>query len=505
MFVVRKNETEYKGDVLKERETFGSRMGFILVSAGCAIGLGNVWKFPYMAGKYGGAAFILIYLVFLALLGLPVLVCEFAVGRASRKSTARAFHDLEPEGANFHNFSYMSMVSNYVLMMFYTMVAGWMIYYVYVMGSGQLHGKSAEVIEDKFSGMLASPGLMVAITLAVIVCCIGICSLGLQNGVERVTKVMMLALIVLMMVMAVNSLMLSGNGEGLKFYLVPSIERANARGWGNVLFDAMTQAFFTLSVGMGSMEIFGSYIGKERKLSGEAKSVMYLDTFVALMAGIIILPACFAYGISPDKGPSLLFMTLPNVFNHMPGGRVWGIMFFIFMSFAALSTVIAVFENIISISIDMFGWERKKSLIINLIGISVLSMPAVLGFNKLSGITPMGEGTNIMDLEDFLVSGNILPLGSLLFVLFCTRKNGWGFDNFVAEADMGIGKPFPKYLRKYMSYVLPLIIIVIYFKGYYDTFAPKGTKLLCIWMGVAALFVLFIGYLAFGRSRDKRS
>ncbi len=267
----------------------------------------------------------------------------------------------------------------------------------------------------------------------------------------------------------------------------------------------MTQACFTLSVGMGSMEIFGSYIGKERKLSGEAKSVMYLDTFVALMAGVIILPACFAYGISPDKGPSLLFMTLPNVFNHMPGGRVWGILFFIFMSFAALSTVIAVFENIISISIDMFGWKRKKSLIINLIGISVLSLPAVLGFNVLSGITPMGAGTNIMDLEDFLVSGNILPLGSLLFVLFCTRKNGWGFENFVAEADNGIGKPFPQYLRKYMSYVLPLIIVVIYFKGYYDTFAPKGPKLLCIWMGVAALFVLFIGYLAFGHGRESRT
>ena len=487
-----------------EKEQFKSRLGFILVSAGCAIGLGNVWKFPYMTWKYGGAAFILIYLVFLVLLGLPILVSEFAVGRASRLSTARAFHKLEPEGSNFHKYSYMGMIGNYALMMFYTMVAGWMVYYVYVMGSGQLHGQSVEAIEDKFLGMLASPGLMVAITLAVIVCCIGICSLGLQNGVERVTKVMMLALIVLMIVMAVNSLMLSGNEEGLKFYLVPSIERANARGWGNVLFDAMTQAFFTLSVGMGSMEIFGSYIGKERKLSGEAKSVMYLDTFVALMAGVIILPACFAYGISPDKGPSLLFMTLPNVFNHMPGGRVWGILFFIFMSFAALSTVIAVFENIISISIDMFGWKRKKSLIINLIGISVLSLPAVLGFNVLSGITPMGEGTNIMDLEDFLVSGNILPLGSLLFVLFCTRKNGWGFDNFVAEADTGIGKPFPQYFREYMSYVLPLIIVVIYFKGYYDTFAPKGTKLLCIWMGVAALFVLFIGYLAFGRGRSRR-
>ena len=442
-----------------DREKFASSLGFILVSAGCAIGLGNVWKFPYICGQNGGAIFIVIYLLCLLLLGYPILTCEFAIGRGSGKSVGSALKELAPKGGNWHKFSWYAYAGNYLLMMFYT---------------------------------------------AVIVCCIGICSLGLQNGVERVTKIMMLALIVLMIVMAVNSLMLSGNEEGLKFYLVPSIERANARGWGNVLFDAMTQAFFTLSVGMGSMEIFGSYIGKERKLSGEAKSVMYLDTFVALMAGVIILPACFAYGISPDKGPSLLFMTLPNVFNHMPGGRVWGILFFIFMSFAALSTVIAVFENIISISIDMFGWKRKKSLIINLIGISVLSLPAVLGFNMLSGITPMGAGTNIMDLEDFLVSGNILPLGSLLFVLFCTRKNGWGFENFVAEADNGIGKPFPQYLRKYMSYVLPLIIVVIYFKGYYDTFAPKGPKLLCIWMGVAALFVLFIGYLAFGHGRSRR-
>ena len=487
-----------------ERENLKSRLGFILLSAGCAIGIGNVWKFPYMAGQGGGGAFVLFYLIFLVILGLPIMTMEFAVGRASKKSPVKAYQALEKPGQKWHIHGYFTLAGCYLLMMFYTMVAGWMVYYVYVMGSGQLHGGSVEAIEDKFTGMLASPGLMVAITLAVIVCCIGICSLGLQNGVERVTKIMMFALIVLMIVMAVNSLMLSGNEEGLKFYLVPSIERANARGWGNVLFDAMTQAFFTLSVGMGSMEIFGSYIGKERKLSGEAKSVMYLDTFVALMAGVIILPACFAYGISPDKGPSLLFMTLPNVFNHMPGGRVWGILFFIFMSFAALSTVIAVFENIISISIDMFGWKRKKSLIINLIGISVLSLPAVLGFNVLSGITPMGAGTNIMDLEDFLVSGNILPLGSLLFVLFCTRKNGWGFENFVAEADTGIGKPFPQYLRKYMSYVLPLIIVVIYFKGYYDTFAPKGPKLLCIWMGVAALFVLFIGYLAFGHGRSRR-
>ena len=388
--------------------------------------------------------------------------------------------------------------------MFYTMVAGWMVYYVYVMGSGQLHGGSVEAIEDKFTGMLASPGLMVAITLAVIVCCIGICSLGLQNGVERVTKIMMLALIVLMIVMAVNSLMLSGNEEGLKFYLVPSIERANARGWGNVLFDAMTQAFFTLSVGMGSMEIFGSYIGKERKLSGEAKSVMYLDTFVALMAGVIILPACFAYGISPDKGPSLLFMTLPNVFNHMPGGRVWGILFFIFMSFAALSTVIAVFENIISISIDMFGWKRKKSLIINLIGISVLSLPAVLGFNMLSGITPMGAGTNIMDLEDFIISNNILPLGSVIFVIFCASKNGWGWDNFIKEANTGKGIKFPTCIRNYMLWVIPVVVAIIYLKGYYDMFQPKGNTYLIPWMIVGIAMLILVGWIVFGHSKKNK-
>ena len=487
-----------------DREKFASRLGFILVSAGCAIGLGNVWKFPYICGQNGGAIFIVIYLLCLLLLGYPILTCEFAIGRGSGKSVGSALKELAPKGGNWHKFSWYAYAGNYLLMMFYTMVAGWMVYYVYVMGSGQLHGGSVEAIEDKFTGMLASPGLMVAITLAVIVCCIGICSLGLQNGVERVTKIMMFALIVLMIVMAVNSLMLSGNEEGLKFYLVPSIERANARGWGNVLFDAMTQAFFTLSVGMGSMEIFGSYIGKERKLSGEAKSVMYLDTFVALMAGVIILPACFAYGISPDKGPSLLFMTLPNVFNHMPGGRVWGILFFIFMSFAALSTVIAVFENIISISIDMFGWKRKKSLIINLIGISVLSLPAVLGFNVLSGITPMGAGTNIMDLEDFIVSNNLLPLGSLGYVLFCTRRNGWGWDAFMQEANAGEGLKFPVGLKTYVAWGIPVLIAFIYLKGYYDMFSPKGLAVLAVWMIVSLLVLAFVGWIIFGNKKTKR-
>ena len=484
-----------------DREKFASRLGFILVSAGCAIGLGNVWKFPYICGQNGGAIFIVIYLLCLLLLGYPILTCEFAIGRGSGKSVGSALKELAPKGGNWHKFSWYAYAGNYLLMMFYTMVAGWMVYYVYVMGSGQLHGGSVEAIEDKFTGMLASPGLMVAITLAVIVCCIGICSLGLQNGVERVTKIMMLALIVLMIVMAVNSLMLSGNEEGLKFYLVPSIERANARGWGNVLFDAMTQAFFTLSVGMGSMEIFGSYIGKERKLSGEAKSVMYLDTFVALMAGVIILPACFAYGISPDKGPSLLFMTLPNVFNHMPGGRVWGILFFIFMSFAALSTVIAVFENIITMSVELWDWSRKKSLIVNLVMILVLTMPAVFGFNLLKNIQPMGAGSTIMDLEDFLVSSNLLPLGSLVGVLFCVRKNGWGWENFIKEANTGKGKHIPNWLRSYMAYVVPALICFIYLKGYYDTFSNRSLPILIGWMCFAVILLVLIFWATFSKSK----
>ena len=333
---------------MKERETFGSRLGFILVSAGCAIGLGNVWKFPYMAGKYGGAAFILIYLVFLVLLGLPVLVCEFAVGRASRKSTARAFHDLEPEGANFHNFSYMSMVSNYVLMMFYTMVAGWMLYYCYAMAAGKLAGKDSVQVADYFTGLQDSAGTMTLWMIIVVVLSFGVCSLGVQRGLEKITKVMMICLLALIVVLAVHSLTLDGAMEGVKFYLVPDFAAMAEIGIGNVIFGALSQAFFTLSIGAGSMTIFGSYLGKDRSLLGESLHITILDTFVALMAGLIIIPACFAFGVEPGAGPGLVFITLPNVFNQMTGGKIWGALFFLFMSFASLSTVIAVFENIIS-------------------------------------------------------------------------------------------------------------------------------------------------------------
>ena len=462
---------------MKERETFGSRLGFILVSAGCAIGLGNVWKFPYMAGKYGGAAFILIYLVFLVLLGLPVLVCEFAVGRASRKSTARAFHDLEPEGANFHNFSYMSMVSNYVLMMFYTMVAGWMLYYCYAMAAGKLAGKDSVQVADYFTGLQDSAGTMTLWMIIVVVLSFGVCSLGVQRGLEKITKVMMICLLALIVVLAVHSLTLDGAMEGVKFYLVPD-------------FAAMAE------IGIGNL-------GKDRSLLGESLHITILDTFVALMAGLIIIPACFAFGVEPGAGPGLVFITLPNVFNQMTGGKIWGALFFLFMSFASLSTVIAVFENIISYSMDRKGWSRGKAVIVNMVAMILLSLPAVFGFNILSGIQPLGAGTNIMDLEDFIVSNNILPLGSVVFVMFCVSKYGWGWKRFIKEADTGEGLKFPANVQKYMLYVIPAIVVVIYLKGYYDMFSPKGPVVLTVWMIVSLLVLGLVGWIIFGKNKTK--
>ena len=488
---------------MKERETFGSRLGFILVSAGCAIGLGNVWKFPYMAGKYGGAAFILIYLIFLVLLGLPVLVCEFAVGRASRKSTARAFHDLEPEGANFHNFSYMSMVSNYVLMMFYTMVAGWMLYYCYAMAAGKLDGKDSAQVADYFTGLQDSAGTMTLWMIIVVVLSFGVCSLGVQRGLEKITKVMMICLLALIVVLAVHSLTLDGAMEGVKFYLVPNFAAMAEIGIGNVIFGALSQAFFTLSIGAGSMTIFGSYLGKDRSLLGESLHITILDTFVALMAGLIIIPACFAFGVEPGAGPGLVFITLPNVFNQMTGGKIWGALFFLFMSFASLSTVIAVFENIISYSMDRKGWSRGKAVIVNMVAMILLSLPAVFGFNILSGIQPLGAGTNIMDLEDFIVSNNILPLGSVVFVMFCVSKYGWGWKRFIKEADTGEGLKFPANVQKYMLYVISAIVVVIYLKGYYDMFSPKGPVVLTVWMLVSLLVLGLVGWIIFGKNKTK--
>ena len=455
---------------LKERETFGSRLGFILVSAGCAVGLGNVWKFPYMTGKYGGAAFILIYLVFLVLLGLPILVSEFAVGRSSRLSTARAFHKLEPEGSNFHKYSYMGMIGNYMLMMFYTTVGGWMIYYCVKSLRGDFVGATPEAVTQSFSDMLGNAPTMML--WMVIICLIGfaVCFMGLQNGIEKISKVMMSALLIIMVILAVHSVMMEGAGEGIRFYLIPDFQKMKEAGVGNVVFAALSQSFFTLSIGIGAMLIFGSYLDKSRSLTGEAVSITVLDTFVALTAGFIIIPACFSYGIQPDAGPSLIFITLPNIFAKMSGGALWGSLFFLFLTFAAVSTIIAVFENLIVFNMELFGWNRKKSVVVCAVLVVILSIPCVLGFNVLSGFQPFGDGSNIMDLEDFIVSNNLLPLGSLGYLLFCTRKNGWGWDNFIKEADIGNGIKFPKWARPYLTYVLPLIVLLIFVMGYYDKF-----------------------------------
>ena len=458
-----------------EREKFASRLGFILISAGCAIGLGNVWRFPFITGKYGGAAFVLVYLVFLVILGLPIMVMEFAVGRASQKSAALSFNVLEPKGTKWHLYRYGAMAGNYLLMMFYTTVGGWMLAYVCKMFLGEFQGMDSGAVTGVFFDMLAQPGPMIGWMLMVTLLGFGICSLGLQKGVERITKVMMTCLLLLMLVLVVRSVTLDGAMEGLRFYLVPDFHNLlyDAEGsfiLGAAIYDAMSQAFFTLSLGIGALAIFGSYIGRERSLTGEAISVGVLDTFVALIAGLIIFPACFAFGVQPDQGVGLVFMTLPNVFNQMPLGNVWGGLFFLFMSFAALSTIIAVFENIVAFAMDL-GWSRKKAIVVNGAALILLPLPCVLGFNVWSGFTtPVG---NIQDLEDFVVSNNLLPLGSLVYLLFCTSRRGWGWKSFIEEADAGQGVKFPKWARVYVSRILPIIVLVIFVMGYYQKFFAK--------------------------------
>ena len=456
-----------------QREKFSSRLGFLLISAGCAIGLGNVWRFPFITGKYGGAAFVLLYLVFLVLLGLPIMVMEFAVGRASQKSVAQSFDVLEPKHSKWHLHKYSSLAGNYLLMMFYTTIAGWMLVYCYKMLTGTFTGLSAEQVTTVFSDLTANPLLMGIAMSIVTVGCFSVCSFGLQKGVERITKIMMLCLLAIMVVLAVHSLTLSGAKEGVKFYLFPDFSKLSGRNFMDAVFDAMGQAFFTLSIGMGSIAIFGSYIDKKRTLTGEALRVTLLDTGVALMAGLIIFPACFTFGVKPDSGPNLIFITLPNVFISIPGGRIWGTLFFVFLLFAALSTVIAVFENILAWWMDGKGWSRKKAVLVNCILILLLSLPCVLGFNILSGVQPLGEGSTIMDLEDFIVSNNILPLGSLIYLLFCTSKRGWGWKNFTEEANAGNGLRFPKWIRIYVSYILPLIVLAIFIQGYIAKFFPN--------------------------------
>ena len=453
-----------------QREKFSSRLGFILISAGCAIGLGNVWRFPYIVGKYGGAAFVLLYLFFLLILGLPIVIAEFAVGRASQRSVAKSFDVLEPEGAKWHWYKWGAIAGNYLLMMFYTTIAGWMILYCVKMAKGDFAGLNAEAVQGEFVSLTQNPLLMTVCMIIIVVLCFTICACGLQNGVERITKVMMLCLLGLMIVLAVHSVFLKGGQEGIVFYLKPDFHRLVEAGLGEAVFAAMGQAFFTLSIGIGALAIFGSYIGKERRLTGEAISVTVLDTFVALMAGFIIFPACFSYGVEAGSGPSLIFITLPNVFNAMAGGRIWGFCFFLFMSFAAISTVVAVFENIMSFSMDMTGCSRKKAAICNGIAIVILSMPCILGFNILSGFEPLGAGSNILDLEDFIVSNNILPLGSLVYLLFCTTKYGWGFEKFSEEANTGEGIRLPKAVRGYMTWILPLIVLLIFVQGYVSKF-----------------------------------
>ena len=446
-----------------QREHLGSRLGFLLLSAGCAIGIGNVWKFPWMTGQYGGGAFVLVYLLFLLVLGVPVLTMEFAMGRAAQKSPLKMYQELKP-GSRWDWHGYVCLLGNVVLMMFYTTVAGWMLQYFVDTAAGAYVGLDTAGIEAKFAEMLASPGKMACYMAIVVVFGFSIISLGVQKGLERVTKWMMMALIVLIWVLAFHSMTLSGGSKGLRFYLVPDFLRMTEIGVGNVVVGAMNQAFFTLSLGIGAMAIFGSYIGKDHALMGEAVRVSLLDTMVALCSGLIIFPACFSYGVDVNSGPALIFMTLPNVFNHIALGRFWGSLFFLFLTFAAFSTVLAVFENIVCCVSEMTGWNRKKTCLVCCAGIFLLSLPCLLGYNVWSHVLPIA-GHDILDSEDFLVSNIMLPLGSLIFILFCTTRYGWGWKKFMDEANEGTGLKVAKWMRPYMTYVLPVIVFVIFVVG----------------------------------------
>lgn len=453
-----------------EREKFKSRLGFILISAGCAIGIGNVWRFPYVVGNNGGGCFVLFYILFLVILGLPILTMEFSVGRASQQSISRSFKALEKKGQYWHLHGYVGMAGNYILMMFYTTVAGWMLRYFFDMAKGDFTNATTADVQAHFSDMLNIPSEMIFWTVIVIILGFLVCSLGLQNGVEKISKTMMIALLIIMVVLAINSIFLDGSDKGLYFYLVPDFNRIKEIGLVNVIVAAMNQAFFTLSIGMGSMAIFGSYLGKDRSLLGESINIVALDTFVAIVSGLIIFPSCFAFGVNPDQGPSLIFVTLPNIFIQMPGGRIWGSCFFIFMAFAAFSTVIAVFENIMSSCMDLWGWSRKKTAIVNTIVIILASLPCILGFNLLSGFHPLGDGTSVLDLEDFMISNLILPIGSLIYTLFCTSKYGWGWDNYIAEVNLGSGLKVPNKIRFYCKWILPLITLIIIVNGLISVF-----------------------------------
>lgn len=455
---------------MKEREKLGSRLGFILISAGCAIGIGNVWKFPYMAGQGGGGAFVLFYLIFLLMLGLPIMTMEFAVGRASQKSPVKAYYALEKPGQKWHIHGYITLIGCYLLMMFYTTVSGWMLHYFYLTATGKFTGLDSETVSKQFNTMLSQPLVMGFWMVVVVIAGILVCSIGLQNGLEKVTKVMMISLLLIMIVLAVNSFFMDGAKEGLSFYLIPDFGRMKEIGIIKTITGAMNQAFFTLSLGIGAMAIFGSYIGKERSLLGESLNIALLDTFVAITSGLIIFPACFTFNVDQTSGPGLIFITLPNIFNHIPMGRLWGSLFFVFMSFAAFSTILAVFENIISCGMELTGWSRKKSSFVNAIAIILLSIPCVLGYNLWSWDGFAVFGGAVLDFEDFLVSNLFLPLGSLVYLLFCTSRYGWGWKNFTTEANTGKGLKMQNWMRGYITYILPLIVLFIFFFGLYDKF-----------------------------------
>lgn len=451
-----------------EREKFSSRLGFILISAGCAIGLGNVWRFPYVTGKYGGAAFVLIYLFFLIVLGLPIMVMEFAVGRASQKSIATSFNVLEKKGSKWHVYRYFGMAGNYLLMMFYTTIGGWMLAYFLKMVKGDFAGLDTEGVSAAFGSLSTDMPQMIFWMILIVIIGFAVCSMGLQKGVEKITKIMMVVLLALMVLLAVRSCTLEGASEGLRFYLLPDFGKLTEYKIQEVIFAAMGQAFFTLSLGIGALAIFGSYIGKDHKLTGEAVSITILDTMVALIAGLIIFPACSAFQVNPGEGPGLVFVTLPNVFNAMKGGRFWGSLFFLFMSFAALSTIIAVFQNIISFAQDLWDWSVKKAALINGIAIFLLSLPCIFGMTIWSNLTILGK--DIMGFEDFLVSNNLLPLGSLVYLLFCVTRYGWGWKNFLKEANTGEGIAFPKKIKVYLTFILPVIVLFIFIQGYWSLF-----------------------------------
>ncbi len=447
-----------------KRESFRSRIGFILVSAGCAIGIGNVWKFPYLAGQNGGGIFVLFYLLFLVMMGIPVLTMELAVGRGSRKSVIEGYKALEPAGSKWHIHGWFCVLGCYLLMMYYTTVSGWMLSYFVKFASGSFRGMEASAVDGVFASMLANPGEMLLAMGVTVAGGFSVCALGLQKGIEKITSIIMLGLLALIIVLAAHSLLLPNSGEGLKFYLLPSLERASKSGFSGVISSAMNQAFFTLSLGIASMEIFGSYMSDDYTLAGESARICVLDTFVALMSGLIIFPACFSFGVEPDAGPALIFMTLPRVFVNMAGGNLWGTFFFLFMTFASFSTVIAVFENILAVCMDNFGWDRKKSAMINCIALFLLSIPCVLGYNLWSGLHLIG-GRDVLDSEDFIVSNILLPGGALIYLLFCVTRWGWGFQSYINECNKGKGLKMPLWLKPYFQFILPILILLVFLQG----------------------------------------